>query len=370
MAVRETEWDVVAPTKAGFASDLEERFEIAREAGVLPNLHGVLAARGGKIIFERYLAGPDAARAMPLGMVRFGPEVLHDMRSVTKSVVGLLYGIALATGRVPAPDARLIDQFPEYPDLAGDPARQLLTVGHALTMTLGTEWDELSIAYSDPRNSEIAMDYAPDRYRYVLERPIGEPPGLRWTYNGGATALLARLIARGTGRSLPDFAHEALFGPLGITRSEWERGADGEAIAASGLRMTPRDLARIGVAALGGGSWRGQAVIPADWLAASFKPRASMPDGGRDGYHWYLGVVPMDDGAGGVRWEERISAIGNGGQRLFLLPRLDLAVVITAGNYDAADQSRPPMAVLRDVLLPALQAPRHSDGTAPAGAER
>lgn len=60
----------------------------------------------------------------------------------------------LAAGRVPAPHSKLLEQFAEYPELAGDSARQRLTIEHALTMTLGTEWDELSIPYSDPRNSE------------------------------------------------------------------------------------------------------------------------------------------------------------------------------------------------------------------------
>jgi CubicO group peptidase (beta-lactamase class C family) len=350
-----SEWSIASLPEAGFASDLEERFDVARQAGVLPNLHGVVAARNGRIFFERYLAGLDAARGRPLGVVHFGPDTLHDMRSVTKSIVGLLYGIALAAGLVPIPEAKLVEQFLEYPELSTDPARQSLTVGHALTMTLGTEWDEMTIPYTDPRNSEIAMDRAADRYRYILERPVVEAPGLHWTYNGGATALLARLIAKGTGRPLEDFAREVLFEPLGITRTEWEHGRDGDALAASGLRITLRDLARIGLMALDGGRWHGRQVVPAQWLTASFAPAVSMPDGRRYGYQWYLSAFPRDNGAGGVQWEEIVSAMGNGGQRLFLLPRLGLMVGITAGNYDAPDQWRPPSAVLRDVLLPALR---------------
>ncbi len=354
MAISEA-WSVVTPVEAGFAPDIEDRLELARQAGTLPNLHGVVAARAGRIFLERYFAGPDMARARPLGVIRFGPDTLHDLRSVTKSIVGLLYGIALAAGQVPAPDAYLLEQFPEYPEMGGEAARRLLTVRHALTMTLGTEWDELTLPYTDPRNSEIAMDRADDRCRYVLGRPVVGPPGVRWTYNGGATALLARLIVKGTGKPLPDFAQEILFGPLGITRTEWESGRDGEAIAASGLRMTPRDLARIGAALLDGGRWNGRQVVPKDWLATSFTPAVSMPDGRRYGCHWYLGAVPMDDGTRRVRWEETVSAIGNGGQRLFLLPRLELAVAVTAGNYDAPDHWRPPMVIVRDVVLPALR---------------
>jgi len=340
---------------AGFAEDLGERFAAAREAGLLSNVHGVVAMRGGRIVFEQYLPGFDMRRALPLGLVRFGPETPHDIRSATKSIVGLLYGIALAAGRVPAPEAPLMAQFPEYPDLAADPARARLTIAHVLSMTLGTQWEEIAIPYSDPRNSEIAMGTAPDRYRFILERPILRPPGEAWTYNGGATALLGRLIARGTGRDLEEFAREVLFAPLGMVQAAWDRDQRGEPIAASGLRMTPRELARIGVMVLGRGRWEGRQVVPAEWLAASIRAAVAMPDGRRYGYHWYLGGVARDDGAGRLRTEPMVSAIGNGGQRLFLLPGLDLVVAVTAGNYDTPDQWRPPTVVLRDVILPALR---------------
>jgi CubicO group peptidase (beta-lactamase class C family) len=118
----------------------------------------------------------------PTGVIRFGPETLHDMRSVSKSIVGLLYGIALTTGCVPVPEANLLSQFPEYSEPSGDSARHSLTVKHALTMTLGTDWDELTPPYTDPRNGETAMNNAADRYRYVLQRPVIEPPGKRWIF--------------------------------------------------------------------------------------------------------------------------------------------------------------------------------------------
>ena len=80
-----------------------------------------------------------------------------------------------------------------------------------------------------------------------------------------------------------------------------------------------------------------------------------MPDGQQYGYQWYLLTIPMADGTGGVRPEKAICAVGNGGQRLFLLPRLELVVATTAGNYNTLNQADPPMAVLRDLILPMLR---------------
>src|SRR6516165_4514638 len=115
-----------------------------------------------------------------LGTIIFGPDVPHDLRSASKSLVGLAYGIALAAGKVPPPEAKLYEQFPEYSDLASQPGRDRITVHHVLSMTLGFEWEELAIPYGDPRNAEDEMEAAPDRFRFILERPIVNEPGSRW----------------------------------------------------------------------------------------------------------------------------------------------------------------------------------------------
>ena len=130
--------------------------------------------------------------------------------------------------------------------------RDRLTIHHVLTMTMGTDWDESSLPYSDPPNSEIAMDFAPDRYRYILERRVVEAPGKRWTYCGGATALLARIIAKGAGKPLHGSRAKPCSIRSGMGPTEWLAGRDGEPFAASGVRMSPRDLARIGLMMLRG----------------------------------------------------------------------------------------------------------------------
>lgn len=340
------------------AFDIERLLDEAIADKRVWNLHGVVATRQGKIVLERYFEGEDHARGRSLGKVTFNSDTLHDLRSVSKSIVALLYGIALAKGQVPPPEASLLDSFPNYIDLMGDPARKSWQVHHALSMTMGTDWDELSVPYSDPTNSEIAMDMAPDRYRYVLGLPVVLQPGKRYIYNGGATALLARMIAEGSGTSLHKFARDTLFDPIGVGPTEWLQDQKGEPYAASGLRMTPRDLARVGQVMLSDGSWGNRSVVPASWIARCTTPVVDIDEARRYGYHWYLGsfsyTLPT-----GPRWdrnrlERSWSAIGNGGQRLYLFPDLQLAIAITAGNYDGSEQSVPPTRIAREVVLPGI----------------
>ena len=346
-AARAEAWETISLAEAGFVPELGARLDTAVIRGRLDDLHAVLVVRRGKLALERYYEGEDERWGRPLGKVVFGPEVKHDLRSVSKSVVSLLYGAALAEGKVPALDQPVIDHFPAYKDLAADPQRRRITVAHTLSMMLGLEWNE-DLPYTDARNSEIAMERAPDRFRYVLERPIASAPGERWVYNGGATALLARLIEQGSGKPLFDYAQETLFRPLGITDAEWITGRDGVAAAASGLRLRPRDLARLGQLVLNQGRWGERQIVPAAWLAESFETRAEVEEGLEYGYQWSLGRRQAD----GERW---VAGFGNGGQRLVVFPGLDLAIVILAGKYNQRDGWKLPFTVLSEFVLPALE---------------
>jgi len=335
---------------AAAADDIGARLDAGLRAGLLRNVHAVLVSRNGQLLAERYYSGVDQSWGRPLGIVTFDPTMLHDLRSVTKSIVGLLYGIALDRGIVPPPEAPLVAQFPRYPDLAADPQRSRLTVLNALNMTLGMEWDEQR-PYTDPKNSEIAMESAPDRYRFILDRPIVAAPGERWIYSGGAVALLGQLIAQGSGMTLPDFARQALFAPIGIDTFEWAEGRDGVASAASGLRLRSGDLLRIGHLALAGGEWQGERIVSRTWLDASFTPIIDTDQGVKYGRLWYIGKYNASLLEPSRRW---IAGFGNGGQRLYLMPERGIAAVVFCGAYDRPDQSVTPSRIWREIVLPGL----------------
>ncbi len=324
--------------------EMEDKLARAFARGELEGLHSVLVLRDGGIFAEAHFPGDDERWGSSLGHRRHGPGTLHDLRSVTKSIVGLLYGIALEEGLVPAVDESLVAQFPEYDDLNADPLRGGISVRHALSMQMGTQWNE-DLPYTDPSNSEIAMERARDRYRYVLDRPLTHEPGRRWTYNGGATAAIGRLIEKGAGMPIDEYAKEKLFAPLGIEAFEWVAGADDVPSAASGLRLNVHDLAKIGQVVVNGGAMDGRQIIPASWLEDSLTPWADTGEL-RYGYFWWLspeGDPPI--------W---VAGFGNGGQRLWINRNLGLVAVVFAGNYNKADAWKLPVEIIIDFVLPAL----------------
>lgn len=293
------------------------------------NLHGLVVERHGVIVAERYRSGKDrSVYSLFARNVDFGPQTRHDMRSISKSVTGLLWGIASADGRTPALATPVLDLFPGLAELRT--GREAITIGHLLAMTSGLSWNETG-SYG-LGNDELGLYWRPSQPRYVLAHAPVHPPGTYFQYNGGATAILAGILAQRVGLSLPEYARQRLFAPLGITDWEWLSDLRGRPLAFSGLRMRPRDLAKLGQLILQHGQWNGRQVVPPGWIDASFQAHGDAGDGRQYGYHWWLGKTRALGTA--HAWA---AAFGNGGQRLFVVPDLDLVVVITAGVYNDED---------------------------------
>lgn len=326
-------------------SSMEEELNAAFAAGELDGLHSVLVLLEGEVLAEAHFTGQDEDWGIPLGNREHNASSLHDLRSVTKSITSLLYGIALSKGMVPGLDECLVCQFPEYPDLSKDSSRQQILIRHALSMRMGTDWNE-DLPYTDPKNSEIAMELSSDRYRFVLDQPLVETPGEIWNYNGGATAVVARLIEKGSKKRLDEFASEVLFAPLGITDYDWRGGKDGTVSAASGLRLNIHDLAKIGRMVAQGGLHGDKQIVPTAWIDESFKPRAAPAGGLRYGLFWWL--APMGTPP---NWA---AGFGNGGQRISINRDIDLVVVIFAGRYNDPNAWQLPVNVIESFLGPAL----------------
>ena len=309
------------------------------------DLHSVLVWQGGRLLFEHYRRSKDK----PVGdwfarEVAFAPDVLHDLRSVTKSVVALLVGQAVARGEIDIATP-VLDFYPALADLRSG-GREDIRLSHLLDMASGLAWSETASTYGSNANDETRLWWDASPARYILDRPLVGAPGTLWNYNGGHTVLLADILVQRSGRGLLELVRTDLFEPLGITIWEWRTGDHRQPLAYAGLRLTPPDLLRLGRLMLAGGNWQGRQVLPAAWVAATLQPSVTIGKGPlRYGHHWWAGQV--QHAGRSLPW---IAGLGNGGQRLVVVPELDLAVVFTAGAYNSEQIGPIEGALLRRIV--------------------
>lgn len=344
-----TDWQTAEPEAVGMTSGVLSAVTEWLDGLEGSNIHSIVVARKGVLIFEHYCSGDDERWHQPLTGVPHAPKIKHDIRSVTKVVVGLLIGDALQRHLIPSLDVPVFDYFPEYAGLR-TPEKGKISLRHLLTMSTGLEWDE-NVPATDPTNAEIRMWRSDDRVRTALEPRLVWAPGTVWNYSGGCTELLAAILDRVSGRGIDDYARETLFAPLAISDVEWARHVDGSPSGSGGLRMRSIDLAKIGQIVVGRGRWNSEQVLPTSWIECSLTPQIGADD--RlffYGYHWWLGrslILGRE-----IPWA---AGIGLGGQRLFVVPDLELVVVITAGHYAGSMQSWLPMVIFNRYVLGALR---------------
>jgi CubicO group peptidase (beta-lactamase class C family) len=317
------------------------------------NIHSVLVVKDDKLVFEEYFSGKDQSWGEDLGIVSFDSDTLHDVRSVTKSITSALVGIAISEGKIPDVDASVFDLFPDYLDQIS-PDKKPLTLHHILTMSAGLDWFE-PIDYTNPGNDEIRMTGSPDPVAFALGRSLRTEPGQKFHYNGGLPTLLGHLLEKGYGKSGDQIAKEKLFDPLGIEVSDFHSNNSGMLAYASGLRLTPRDMAKIGMLYVNNGKWREEQIIPAEWVDASLKPYLESSFTPGYGYQWW--IMRFDSEEDSV-WVP--AAIGNGGQRIFILRQFNMVVVITAGNYNTGDVELRGSDILKEYVFPSLGLPEMS----------
>lgn len=342
-------WTVSSPQKQHLAPTLICAIgpQLEELQGASPN--GVVVVRHGALVYEVYFTGkdqrwPEGHWGEALPTLPHDARTKHDLQSITKSVTSLLVGIALDRGLIKSVEAPVFSFFPDYGSLV-DAAKARITLRDMLTMTAGLRWP-----YKPYLDMARQTDAAPDPYRFVLEQPLVAEPGAWWHYNNGSAEVVGGILQKATGQPLDQFAKEVLFDPLAITDWEWGRMASGNPGASWGLRLRPRDLAKIGQLVLDNGVWRNRQIVSATWIKEMTTPRIIRPEFAF-GYFWWFGRRSI---AG--RNFDVIYGSGWGGQCLYIVPSLDLVVVVTAGiyNFDGqGDQNLAGNTVLDKFILPA-----------------
>jgi CubicO group peptidase (beta-lactamase class C family) len=301
------DWRTADPGALGVDSGRLQALDAHIQAE-MPHIYSVVVARRGYVVFERTYQN-------------FYPDFDFEAASITKSVTGMLVGIALNQGTIDSLDQAVIDFFPEYDDGTLDSRTPKITVRHLLTMTSGYDWSE-EYGWRWPEGSSWMA--------FALRMITAHKPGEVFTYNTPAAHLLSGIITRATGMSLADFANQNLFAPLGIAPPEWSTDPEGYTTGAHGLHLRAREVAKLGYLALNRGRWDGAQIVPAAWLAESTRQHSAggFPEYAPYGYLWW---VAPEYGA--------YFAAGYGGQYLYVVPSLDL-VVITSETERPHNENR------------------------------
>lgn len=319
-----------------------------------PNIHSLLIIKDGSLLYEKYFPGKDENYGEDIGVVMHSDSTLHDLRSISKSIVSACIGIAIDHGFIKSIEQKISDFFPE---IKFEGEKKNWTIEHFLTMTTGLEWNE-NYDYDNPDNDEIRMASDKNPIKFVLKKPLETSPGIKFNYNGGATQILAEIIERASKTSIDLFANAYLFMPLGIEKFEWNKfskwnGADKFA-APSGLRLTSLDLMKIGLLYRNKGKWKDVQVLTQEWIVKSFTPQIEFPSNvamGNDSYGYQFWI--WNDFLLGKEISI-VNANGNGGQNIYWDLENDIIIITTAGNYNNRDIENDTYAVLRNHIYPAI----------------
>jgi CubicO group peptidase (beta-lactamase class C family) len=339
-------WPVVPASSVGIALERLRGVERAERSGEAPKLRAVLVARDGKLVYEAYFGGAGSTTAL-------------ETRSATKSIAGMLVGIAIDKGFLSGADARVVSFFPDkQPLLNPDPRKDKITVEDFLTMSSLLECDDWN---NFSRGNEERMYVMEDWIKFTLDLPIKgfapwatkpaeAPHGRSFSYCTAGVTTLGGVLERATKTPVPEFAKTNLFAPLGIETAEWKYSSLGLALTGGGLGLRGRDLLKLAQLYLDGGSWSGKAVVPRAWVERSLTPHATVDEKDEYGYLLWTRAF-LRKGKPVTAWYMS----GNGGNKVLLVPDLRLVAVIASANYSAKGMHEATTRLFEEHILAAVE---------------
>lgn len=265
-----------------------------------------------------------------------------NVKSVAKTVISALVGAAIERGVIAGTDQPVVELLDGHVPADADPRVAEITVGHLLSMQAGLE-------RTSGRNYG-AWVTSDDWVGYALSRPFVAEPGGRMLYSTGNSHILSAALTHASGRSTLALARDWLGGPLDIHIPAWDTDPQGIYFGGNNMRLSARALARIGALYLRGGTHDGERVLAPGWVEASWARRThSRYTGDAYGYGWFTTALAGET----VHY-----AWGYGGQFLYLIPGLELTLVLLSDPTPPSPQSalvRRVHAVIAEEVIPAVR---------------
>ncbi|MDJ0778142.1 MAG: serine hydrolase [Gammaproteobacteria bacterium] len=269
--------------------------------------------RDGELLVEAHRAGMRADRST-------------NVKSVSKSIISLLVGIAIEQGHLAGVQQTIGEFFPDYFERRPDAVKAAITIQDLLTMRAGLE--------STSRRNYGSWVLSDNWVEYALDRPLVDVPGRGMIYSTGSSHLLSAVLTQATGTSTRAFAERYLFAPLGIRVGGWDRDPQGVYFGGNNMALSPAALLRIGAMVMNSGMHRGRQIVPRSWIEESMRVYTRSRFNPYDyGYGWWQ--RELDGTTVQFAW-------GNGGQYILMIPSLRTVVAIassssqdTAGNRNS-----------------------------------
>lgn len=353
-------WNVSQSEIQGLDSDkLSESIEYLSEN--FSNYRNLLIIKNGYVVFESHNKLPyenlnslilRKIMSITTKLFRTPGETFnekhgesHNIRSATKSIMSILLGIALDKQLISSIDEKIYKFLPDY-DFESDNIKKEITIRHLITMKSG-----LTSIESDLNALKMLCSNG-DWVKYILNLPLESKPGEKFAYNSANMHLLSAIISNSAKMSTYDFANKFLFQPLGIKNTYWEEDKKGYNFGGGNLFMSPYDMAKIGYLYLNNGIWDGDDIISKSWIEESLKSYHEWVYGYHYGYLWYIrNEKNQDSGKEFITY----SASGAGGQKIYLIPELDIVVVATSRTSLTNDKSYFLDNIISKFIIPATK---------------
>jgi CubicO group peptidase (beta-lactamase class C family) len=248
-------WQISTPEAQGMHSKpILEMMAAIKKKGY--TIQSVSIVRNGYLVLDAYI-------------YPYKDGQKHEMYSVTKSVTAALIGIAIDKGYIKDVNQTITELFPNKNISNLDELKRSLTLMDLLIMASGLDCNDAS---ANRWAGTIAMTKSNDWTQYTLNLPMAQAPGEYFHYCNGVSHLLSAIIQESSGMKTLEFAKKYLFDPLGIIDYDWAESPEGTNSGYSGLRLHPKDMAKIGLLYLNQGKWENKQIISAQWIKASTRP--------------------------------------------------------------------------------------------------
>lgn len=322
-------------TVSGLATESVDETEIVNIVkdildGRYGGIDSILIARNGSLVLEEYFNG-------------YHRHKKHDIRSATKSITGLLAGIAIDKGYLESADVPVYDYFTRYDRFDyWSGLKNDISVKHLLNMSGGWECNDHE---NSSQGNEARMYREQDWAKFILDLPMANTPGSVFSYCTGGVGVLGDVTGLAAGMDIAEFAAQYLFSPLNITQFHYRHDPSNRTHVGGQMHITPLGMLKIGQLFLNDGVWNGEQIVSAQWIAESKTPY----------FPWYSNLWWIWSGTIEATGADVMVhyASGNGGQYIFVVPAYDLVVVFTSHEYDSPKAANG-LRILINRIIPAM----------------